>query len=52
MARERANFMRHPPDSVVTGSAIIFFEKPTLSIISATSSFVEPQAWMRGSLKM
>ena len=39
--------MRHPPLSVVTGSAIIFFEKPTLSIISATSSFVEPQAWMR-----
>ena len=39
--------MRHPPLNVVTGSAIIFFEKPTLSIISATSSLVEPQAWMR-----
>ena len=39
--------MRHPPLSVVTGSAIIFFEKPTLSIISATSSLVLPQAWMR-----
>ena len=39
--------MRHPPLNVVTGSAIIFFEKPTFSIISATSSLVEPQAWMR-----
>merc|ERR1719247_1845539 len=52
IARESASFMRHPPLSVVTGSAIIFFEKPTFSIISATSSLVEPQAWMRGSLKM
>ena len=47
MARESASFMRPPPDKVVTGSAIIFLEKPTLSIISATSSLVEPQAWMR-----
>ena len=39
--------MRQPPLNVVTGSAIIFLEKPTFSIISATSSFVEPQAWMR-----
>ena len=39
--------MRHPPLKVVTGSAIIFFEKPTFSIISATSSLVDPQAWMR-----
>ena len=47
MARESASFMRHPPDKVVTGSAIIFLEKPTFSIISATSSLVDPQAWMR-----
>ena len=39
--------MRQPPLNVVTGSAIIFFEKPTFSIISATSSLVELQAWMR-----
>ena len=39
--------MRQPPLSVVTGSAIIFLEKPTFSIISATSALVEPQAWMR-----
>jgi len=39
--------MRHPPLSVVTGSAIIFLEKPTFNIISATSSLVLPQAWMR-----
>ena len=39
--------MRQPPLNVVTGSAIIFFEKPTFNIISATSSLVEPQAWMR-----
>ena len=47
IARESASFMRQPPLSVVTGSAIIFLEKPTFSIISATSSLVEPQAWMR-----
>ena len=47
IALERASFMRHPPLSVVTGSAIIFLEKPTFSIISATSSLVDPQAWMR-----
>ena len=47
MARESASFIRHPPLKVVTGSAIIFLEKPTFSIISATSSLVEPQAWMR-----
>ena len=52
IARDSASFMRQPPDSVVTGSVIIFFEKPTFSIIWETSSFVEPQAWMRGSLKM
>ena len=47
IARESASFMRHPPLSVVTGSAIIFLEKPTFNIISATSSLVLPQAWMR-----
>ena len=36
-----------PPDSVVTGSVIIFLLNPTFSIIFATSSFVDPQAWMR-----
>jgi len=47
MARDSANFMRQPPERVVTGSVIIFLEKPTFSIILATSSLVEPQAWMR-----
>ena len=52
MARDSASFMRQPPDNVVTGSVIIFLLNPTFSIIWDTSSFVEPQAWMRGSLKM
>ena len=47
MARDSASFMRQPPERVVTGSVIIFLEKPTFSIIFATSSFVDPQAWMR-----
>ena len=47
MARDSASFMRQPPERVVTGSVIIFLEKPTFSIILATSSFVDPQAWMR-----
>ena len=47
IARESASFMRQPPLKVVTGSFIIFCEKPTLPIIAATSSLVEPQAWMR-----
>jgi hypothetical protein len=47
MARDSASFMRQPPDKVVTGSVIIFLLKPTFSIIWETSSFVEPQAWMR-----
>lgn len=38
MARQRASFILHPPESVVIASPSIFSVKPTSNIARATSS--------------